>query len=256
MPSTPTTRRRDPSPRKTLESASSSIFHAVTTSVSSARKITDRARSYVPKKLLAAQCTYTPVISNRSKERDIDATTPVIFYRDEDDVVKRAAPGAAAFVDPFSFEDTDSLRRKEDEELNSPTSVALVPVRLFPAEEEEGEISKCEAVTPVAANKSIKKEKRVAFNDIVTFDCPVFTPDTSEKINDEDTSIAISESIKSINALSVSEETRSIRDSIRAISEEDNKSLDNWQGHVVSWDGFAKAASYQACKWEAEPDQE
>mmetsp|Transcript_33052 Transcript_33052/g.69562 ORF Transcript_33052/g.69562 Transcript_33052/m.69562 type:complete len:279 (-) Transcript_33052:194-1030(-) len=245
------TRRKDanpaPSPRKTIESASSSISNAVVTSFNSAKKIKDRARSFVPKKLLAAQCT--PATSGRKREgNDIildEAATPVMFYPDEDAVAKRVSRSNLTLVDPFSFEDSDSPDGKMGaNDFNSPTSV--VPMRLFPEEV----CSSSDDPSGTTTKTSI--QENAVFDEVVSFDCPIFTQDF--KFDPEDTSIDMSEAIKSINAMSIKEETNNIRESIRARKEARDEGLELWQDPILSWDGFTRSASFTKCKWEPKSD--
>ena len=183
-----------PSPRKAIESAATTISQAV----NSARAMRDRARSYVPKKLLAVQCTPVKRVGGST---DLDALeeecTPVIYYTDEDAVAKRAA--VKAFVDPFAFECSESSssspKEKDAVDSNSPTSV--VPVRLFAEEESISTTrndSKKKSIPSVPAKDS-SKQKSVVFGDVVTFDCPVFTPDP-KLIHNDDSSFEFSETIK------------------------------------------------------------
>ncbi|KAL7530938.1 hypothetical protein ACHAWF_003567 [Thalassiosira exigua] len=217
------------SPRKTIENASSSISTAVVTSVNSAIKIKDRARSFVPKKLWHAQCIYTPL--GGCKRGGVDEVTPVIYYTDEDSVTKRAVEGEISFVDPFSFEESDDQCDKEDDPgLGSPA-----PVRLFPDE------SISEDAFPTSFDDN-SKDKIALFDEIVSFECPVFTV----KFNDEDTSIDISEAIKSINELSTKEQIRAFRESISRKGE----SLEAWREPILSWDGFTRSASFNMCEWD------
>eukprot|EP00579_Thalassiosira_antarctica_P013650 CAMPEP_0201940662 /NCGR_PEP_ID=MMETSP0903-20130614/45633_1 /ASSEMBLY_ACC=CAM_ASM_000552 /TAXON_ID=420261 /ORGANISM="Thalassiosira antarctica, Strain CCMP982" /LENGTH=273 /DNA_ID=CAMNT_0048482515 /DNA_START=81 /DNA_END=902 /DNA_ORIENTATION=+ len=233
------TRRKDaqpsPSPRKTIESASSSISNAVVTSVNSARKIKDRARSFVPKKLF-------PVPSSKTKRGGLDEVTPVIFYRDEDAVTKR--DGTMTFVDPFSFGDSKvpGDQKNTHDDFNSPTSV--VPVRLFP------EDSSKRNITSAAVTNNCKEGNDV-FDEVVSFDCPIFTQDFN--FNEGDTSIDFSEAIRSINALSI-KEIKSFRESIRAKKEAGCESLDMWQDSMLPWDGFKRSASFTMCEWDPKSD--
>lgn len=236
------TKRKDaqpsPSPRKTVESASSSISNAVVTSVNSARKIKDRARSFVPKKLAC-----TPGISRKGLLRD--EVTPVIYYQDEDTVVKRAGQGALTYIDPFSFGDTESPGEENASDGNSTSPTSVIPVRLFPDD----------ALSAIAASPdAVAKEggeKNDFFDEVVTFDCPVFT---SQKFNEEDTSIDVSEAIKSINAVSIVEEAKAFRESIRAKREAVGESLEVWQEPLLSWDGFTRSSSFNICEWDPKSD--
>mmetsp|Transcript_31279 Transcript_31279/g.75617 ORF Transcript_31279/g.75617 Transcript_31279/m.75617 type:complete len:276 (+) Transcript_31279:656-1483(+) len=242
-------RRKDvlqssPSPRKTIENASSSISNVVATSISSAKKLKNRARSFVPKKLLSAQCT--PMVSNREGGGDLDAFTPVIYYQDEDAVVKPAKQGNTSFIDPFSFVDSDSPNDKKDaDDYNSPTSV--IPVRLFQEE------NSANNGTSAIAKESDKRENASFWKgEVVSFDCPMFTHDF--KFNEEDTSIDVGSTIKSINAMSIKEEIKSFRESIRAKREACEESLELWQDPILSWDGFTRSESFTKCDWESHSD--
>ena len=259
-----------PSPRQAIESASTTISQAV----SSARKMKDRARSFVPKKLLAVQCTPVKRVGG-STDLDIldEECTPVIYYTDEEAVAKRAADKSTTFVDPFSFEGSESPG-----DSNSPTSV--VPVRLFSEEEgisnrwndsekknipstpakdndKQKSVAFGDAVTfdgdsfPPVSPKDNDKKKSVSFDDVVSFDCPIFTQD-KRLINDDDSSIEFSETIKSINAMSIKEETKSIRESLRALKESREKQQvkeEDWQD---SWNGFARAPNFGTHKLDAD----
>lgn len=201
----------------------------------------DRARSLIPAKLLAAQCT----LRGGGDHLLDDAVTPVIYYPDQDVVTKRVAH--KTLVDPFSFEVTfeDSDGSSDDEkedanDYNSPTSV--IPVRLF-----QDDNSSIKVVTSSATGDSSKqKSNTVVFDEVVKFDCPIFTQDF--KFNEDDTSIELSEAIKSINAKSVKEEATFILESVRNRKKTQGEL---WQDPILSWDGFTRSSSFTKCvEWE------
>ena len=221
------------SPRKT---ASTSISDVVVTSFNSARKMTTIARSLVPK----LQCT--PITSSR-KGRQLDEVTPVIFYQDEDTVTKRVDEVNTSFIDPFSFGETES--QDDNPEDGSETNSSVAPVKLFPDDAFGGEVDI--PLSTVAGNINEKKDLFTT-DEVVTFDVPIFT---NAKFNEEDTSIDISEAIKSINAVSIVDEARSIRKSIRAKRQAISESIVEWEEPILSWDGFTKSSSFNKCQWEA-----
>jgi len=229
---------RSLSPRRTIGSASSSLSSVVATSVNSAKKITDRALSLVPRKLC------TPVTISRNRLGDLDEITAVIYYPDTDAVIKPVSQDLVTLVDPFSFEDSDLSPDKEDsKDSKSPTSV--VPVRLFPDDFTTKDLASIDA-------EDSREEEEDLFGEVVTFDCPIFTNDF--KFNEEDSSFEFSEAIKSINAVSIKEETKSYLESIRANKRTGDKPSEAWQEHVLSWDGFTRVASFNTCEWDPKLD--
>ena len=87
----------------TIERSSSSVTHAIASSMNSAKTtIGNKARFIIPK---IAQLT-TPVKKKSGGVLKDEASTPVLFYPDEDaiDMKHRSAASSTTLVDPFSFE--------------------------------------------------------------------------------------------------------------------------------------------------------
>ena len=233
------------SPRTlSIESASSSISNAV----NSARKIKDRACSFVPKILYSQSTSYTPV--TRIKNKTADEMTPVIFYTDEDTVIKRVDQGTT-FLDPFSFvEEADSPgAKKGGRDFNSPASV--VPVRLFHDDSSASNVASASVMDECNNNSNHnnnREEKNDPFDEVVTFECPILTHDVD--INEDTSTADISEAIRSINVMSIKEESNSCRDAIYTKKEAKGKSCEGWRDATVSWDGFTRSPKFISCKWD------
>lgn len=223
------------SPRKTIEGASSSISNAVVTSVNSARKIKDRACSLVSKKLLSS-----------GKKGGTEEATPVIFFADDDPVVK---DDSVAFVDPFSFENPESPDDKLDARDDAFSPSTIVPQRLFQEDRSNNNNFK---FAPVEENSG---EDCDVFTEMVSFDCPIFTIDSSCNRTLDDTSIDLSETIKSINDMS-RKETKAFLKSIRAKKDADCESPEVWRDTMLpAWDGcFKRSESFTSCEWGPDGD--
>mmetsp|Transcript_18896 Transcript_18896/g.39654 ORF Transcript_18896/g.39654 Transcript_18896/m.39654 type:complete len:280 (+) Transcript_18896:264-1103(+) len=246
-PTAPTTpsRRKDAqqsqSPRKTMESAQSSISNVVSTSVNSARKIKVKACSFGPMKKLSAP---TVPISKGKKGR-LDEVTPVIFYPDEDVVVK-GEDDTITLVDPFSFEGAESPDDEKDDHEDSFSPSSVVPLRLFPGRNIDSGIIRKE-------EDDVFKFNTFNFDGDDSFDRPIFAHDFN--YNEDDTSIDLSEAIKSINDLSTLEGTKAFIASIRAKNDVECKSLEAlWQDTKVPWDGFQRSPSFTTCEWDPKTD--
>lgn len=244
---TPTKRRESPSPspRKTIESAATSISNAVVTSMNSARRIKDAARSFVPRKLLAAQCTQSATGGKAKSAGEWDEGTPVIYYPDEVPVVK--PDSVMTFVDPFSF---GGGRDYDQKDVSS-----VIPVRLFPEDAMESK----GAMYPIFEEGEEEKGDCFGGQEVVTFDCPMFTFNDLDT-NVDDTSIEISEAIKSINAMSV-KEIQSFRESISAAKKgkaAKDDSLEIWMDSesILPWEGFKRSQSFTTCEWEPNDDDD
>lgn len=195
------------------------------------------ARSMIPKRLLSNNM---PGKGGRRIGYDLyqdDIITPVIFYQDEDAVVRRST-ATEAFVDPFAFDDTkkpndaqddDALKKKAGGvatdvpslgKITSPTSV----FGLFTVEEESS----------IFGNFSDDDEA----DEAVFFDDEFFPRSLTSVF--EETPIDISESILSINAPSTCE-NNDAEDETAAAS-------------PGQWFGFFNSESFTSCEWD--PDSE
>jgi len=153
------------------------------------------------------------------------------------------------FVDPFSFEDAEVLedgpKKDAHGDSNSPTSV--IPVRLFP---QEAIGSNNNFTFTECTDKHPKGED--FFEEMVSFECPIFTQDVT--FNEEDTSIDLSEAIKSINTRSM-KDTKMFLESIRAKKKEEGESSSEvWESTKLPWDGFRKSPSFSLCEWDPTSD--
>ena len=233
------------SPKKTI--ASSTILQSVNSATSSAKKMKNRARSFG--KLLSVQAC-TPVKVKQQTDNDMcdlleaeDEITPVIYFPDQDAIARRMANRSTTFIDPFAFSDDSSSDKKIGDDSNSPTSV--IPVRLFP-EESSG--------TRAPAASSIKVDE--VFEPVVTFDCPVFTLDSQDCKDHDDTSLQLSEAIKSIN-IKDSVTSKSVREKFREMKESRSgsiASMDTWQESFPTWQGFTRGSGWKKYKWEPKSD--
>ena len=233
------------SPKKTI--ASSTILQSVNSATSSAKKMKNRARSFG--KLLSVQAC-TPVKVKQQTDNDMcdlleaeDEITPVIYFPDQDAIARRMANrSTTTFIDPFAFSD-DSSSEKKNGDSNSPTSV--IPVRLFP-EESSSTSNDTPEVAPGAS--SIKVDE--VFEPVVTFDCPVFTLDSQDCKDHDDTSLQLSEAIKSIN-IKDSVASKSVREKFREMKESRRDgsiaSMDTWQESFPTWQ---KGSGWNKYKWE------
>ena len=86
---------------------------------------------------------------------------------------------------------------------------------------------------------------------VVTFECPVFSLDTttnSKKDDDDTTSLQLSEAIRSINIKD--DDTKSVREKLRdmkdARSRQSESTEDVWQ---ESWIGFTRSSSWRKYEW-------
>lgn len=186
------------------------------------------AISAISKKFFLSPCrSSAPVKSRRRIGYDMyhgDDTTPVIYYADEDTVVKKSND-KKAFLDPYAFESgvekeqrIESKKKRPEEQVCSPTSV----FGLFTVKEENSFVDYC------------SDEDEAVF-----FDDPFF-PRSLTSVFDENTSLDISESIHSINAVSVNED-----------GEEAEKDLDV---PTEQWFGFFNAESFTSCEWDPEEE--
>ena len=182
------------------------------------------AISVIPKKFLLSPCLpNAPVKSRRRIGYDMyhdDDITPVIYYADEDTVMKKPND-KQAFFDPFAFETggekeqrIEPKKKRPEEQICSPTSV----FGLFTVEEESS----------FADHYSDEDE-------VVFFDDPFF-PRSLTSVFDENTSIDISESIQSINVPSVNEDDEEVEKELSVPTEQ--------------WFGFFNAESFTSCEWD------
>lgn len=208
------------SPRSPRKHASSSISHAVVTSVDSAKKMKNLARSYIPRKL----CTPVKRMEGSNALAFEDERTAVILFPDEDTLAKPAV-NSTAVVDPFSFERAESPAiDQEERNVDSPTSVVRTVHFRFDDEE------------------------------VVPFESDIFSADLDKDAAEADnTSIEISEAIKSINAISISEEVKAIRASIRAERQAKDEAAELWQD---SFSGFCKSENFTSCEWDPKSDDD
>ncbi|KAL3792694.1 hypothetical protein HJC23_009422 [Cyclotella cryptica] len=216
-----------------LKNRPSSIPRAVTTSIHSASKrMKNTARTLTPKRFLLSPCL-SHKSTNKAGRRlgndsyQDDDITPVIFYADEDAAARRTIANEISFLDPFAFEATQDPPqeepKKETTKVHSPTSV--MGMGLFTVEEESS----------VFANGSESEEE-----DAVFFDDPFF-PRSLTRVFDENTSIDLSEGIKSINAASVSDGVMAAEQG-QAVEDESPE----------QWFGFFNAESFISYEWDPE----
>lgn len=179
------------------------------------------------KKLLSL---FTPLKRGALKEDEI----PVIYYTDEDSrTVKRKVP---AFIDPYSFVPSTDEKcgvGKKSGDFDSPTSV--IPVRLFPE----------------ASDGSVVDDDSI-FDPVVTFECPVFSLDTTMKDDDDTTSLQLSEAIRSINIKD--DDTKSVREKLRDMKDarsrqSSSESTDVWEDSTLTWKGFTRSSSWRKYEW-------
>ena len=151
-------------------------------------------------------------------------------------------------MDPFDTSSCD--KKKTNDTARSPTSV--IPVRLF---NEDNNNSTRKDTTVSADTASDKKQMNSApdffFEQVVTFDCPVFT--INEK-DDDTSSIQLSEAIKSIN---IKDDIKSVKETLFEVKDArsvSSKCLESsggtWRDTVVSWEGFTKSAGWRKSKWD------
>jgi len=217
--------------------ASSPISLAVTSASMSAKKL---LTSLVPTKLLSAQCSNSTPLKRGDIEED---EIPVIYFPDEDSrTVKRKVP---AFIDPYSFVPTTDENcggvGKKSGNFNSPTSV--IPVRLFP-EAADGSV---EVVSTAPLKDSGKLDDDSIFDPVVTFQCPIFSLDTTNSKDDDDTtSLQLSEAIRSINIKD--DDTKSVREKLRDMKDARSRQSESnvWE---ESWVGFTRSSSWRKYEW-------
>ena len=219
--------------------ASSPISLAVTSASMSAKKL---LTSLVPTKLLSSQCTNSTPLKRGDIEED---EIPVIYYPDEDSrTVKRKVP---AFIDPYSFVPTTDENcggvGKKSGDFNSPTSV--IPVRLFPEAAADGSV---EVVSKAPLKDSGKLNNSIF--PVVTFECPVFSLDTTNSKDDDDTtSLQLSEAIRSINIKD--DDTKSVREKLRDMKDARSRQSESdvWEDSTLTWKGFTRSSSWRKYEW-------
>ena len=229
------------------------ISKSVNSATSSAKKMKDRALSSLvtTTKLLSLQSCTPPAMRRHDDMLDIldeDEIVPVIYYPDEDIIAKRrVANKPSAYVDPFDTRSCD--KKKTNDTTRSPTSV--IPVRLFNEDSGTKKDTTVSADTPTDKKQQMNSAPDSFFEQVVTFDCPVFS--INEK-DDDTSSIQLSEAIKSIN---IKDDIKSVKETLfevkgaRSVS---SKSLESsggtWRDTVVSWEGFTKSAGWRKSKWD------
>ncbi|KAL7516454.1 hypothetical protein ACHAWX_001469 [Stephanocyclus meneghinianus] len=212
----------------------SSIPRAVTTTIHSAsQRMKNTARTLAPKRLLLSPCLpRAPAKPRRRLGRDAyqdDDITPVIFYADEDAVVRRTTANEMSFVDPFAFEvrkDTPKEPKKETTKVRSPTSVT--GMGLFTVEEEGSVFANC---------SESEEEEAVFFDD-------TFFPRSLTRVFDENTSFDLSEGIKSINSTSASDGMM--------CDEQRHGGEEACCESPEQWFGFFNAESFTSYEWDPE----
>ena len=164
----------------------------------------------------------------------------MIYFPDQDAIARRMANRSTTFIDPFAFSDDSSSDKKIGDELDSNSPTSVIPVRLFPEES-----------SSTSAASSIKVDE--VFEPVVTFDCPVFTLDSQDCKDQDDTSLQLSEAIKSIN-IKDSVASKSVREKFREMKESRRDgsiaSMDTWQESFPSWKGFTRGSGWNKYKWE------
>lgn len=228
------------------------ISKSVNSATSSAKKMKDRALSSLATttKLLSLQSCTPPVMRRHDDMLDIldeDEIVPVIYYPDEDIIAKRrVANKPSAYVDPFDTSSCD--KKKSKDTTRSPTSV--IPVRLFNEDNSTKKDTTVSADTPTD-KKQMNSAPDSFFEQVVTFDCPVFS--INEK-DDDTSSIQLSEAIKSIN---IKDDIKSVKETLFEVKDArsvSSKSLESgggvWHDTVVSWEGFTKSAGWRKSKWD------
>lgn len=196
----------------------------------------DAARSLLPKKFLLSPCLPNAPIKGRRlsyDEYNDDDTTPVIFFQDEDAVIRKAKTDDESFVDPFAFDSklvNDKIvePKKKDTKAQEPVCSPASVFGLFTVEEESS----------ILDNFSENEDEAVFFDD-------PFFPRSLTSVFDENTSIDISESIQSINAPSICDEFNT--------GEQDS---DKDTGSPEQWFGFFNAESFTSCEWDPELEDE
>lgn len=209
------------SPSKTKGNGVPTRCNTMTDNAHSARKLLKNAFcSFVPKRLLLS-----PYVANKTTSKDEssdeDVVTPVIYYIDEDAVA--AKEESQTFVDPFAFvgNDDEVVEAKEEikpKPVSSPTSV--VPMELFTVMEESSDFGDDD--------------------EAIFFDDPFF-PKSLTRIFDENTSIDVSEGIRSINVSSVSDEVKNGEDPNNG--KDDDESMNQWFG-------FFNSPNFTSYEWD------